>query len=327
MVSLIQELGLSDRPLYVDGVNGLTIEHLAVDARRWHLDVPTGIAAVVAVDEGQRLWRPRGPGQRVPDDIQAMETHRHGGLDFFITTQSPKLLDTNLRELCGRHVHIRDLGILGRWWYEWPEAQSDPKSAWKSAPIKKKYSLDRKAFALYKSASLHVKPIRSFPWVLAVLGVAVIVGLWLAWTAYGIIKARVGGGMKASPVAAAPGAVPGAVPGPQHATVSGTLKPGYLTDATEFTPRLSGNPETAPAYDELRRVVVFPQVVGGWCQGDQCYCINQQGRDSGISVKACRQWLASPPFDPYHLPPAGAAAASRSESVPKPAPSPVPSPA
>ena len=78
---------LNGRPLYADGVNGLQLDHEAIDVNQWHEVVPRGIGAVVAVDEGQRRWRPRGPGQKVPPSIEAMETHRHDGLDFFVTTQ------------------------------------------------------------------------------------------------------------------------------------------------------------------------------------------------------------------------------------------------
>ncbi len=319
MVSLAMELS-KGRPIYADGVNGLTIEHEEINGREWHTTVPHGVGAAVIIDEGQRLWRPRGPGQRVPDDIAAMETHRHGGMDFFVTTQHPKLLDQNIRNLCGRHVHIRDLGVLGRWWYEWPEA-ADPGS-WRSAPIKKRYKLDRKAFAVYKSASLHVKPVRSFPWMLIVLFASVVgVGV-LSWMSYKAIKARLPGGQvekPAKPVAAAPGPAGGPAGGiPSMSGQSQVVKASWLSDRSQFVPRFSSQPETAPAYDELRKLVVFPQVVGGYCQGDHCYCVTQQGTAAGVSDAECRVWLASPPFDPYRVPvPAAAAAVGVPVSVPQ----------
>lgn len=296
LVSFLMTLE-GNRPIYADGINGLALEHTAVDARQWHTVVPDG--GIIAVDEGQRLWRPRGPGQKVPDDIAAMETHRHRGLDFVITTQHPKLLDQNVRNLCGRHVHIRDLGVLGRWWYEWPEA-ADPGS-WRSAPIKKRYRLDKKSFAKYKSASLHVKPVRSFPWMLAVLIVAVLALAYLSWSVYGIIKGKMS---PAKPPAAAmaPSASAGAVAGAPGA-VAGSVGPAraYLSDASTFIPRQAAKPETAPAYDELRKVVVFPLVVGGYCQGSRCVCITQQGTDAGLSSGDCRAWLKAPPFNPYAI--------------------------
>jgi zona occludens toxin len=298
MVSLMMG-ELAGRPLYADGVNGLTIEHTPVDLNEWHITVPKGIGAVVCGDEGQRRWRPRGPGQKVPPAIEAMETHRHDGLDFFITTQSPNLLDSNIRNLCGRHVHIRDLGLLGRWWYEWPECSDNPKQSWRTAPIKKKYKLDKKAFGLYKSASLHIKPVRSVPWMVLVLAAAVIgVGV-LSFMTWRTIKDRLQGVPVAATAAPAKSAASGS-PGPQAAP-AGPMR-AYLTDANQFRPRVTSNPETAPAYDELRRVVTMPRVVGGWCRGDECRCITQQGTDAGMTWRDCRSWLESPPFNPYTLP-------------------------
>ncbi|MGA0610860.1 zonular occludens toxin family protein [Caldimonas sp. KR1-144] len=174
LVQLLQEIA-KGRAIYVDGVPELQVPHFALeDAAKWHEVVPDG--AAVVIDEVQRVWRPRGPGQRVPDAVAALETHRHRGLDFFIVTQGPNLVDKNVRALVGRHVHLRDVGVLGRWWYEWPECSES--LAWRTAPLKKRYRLPKGVFGLYKSASMHVKPIRSFPWqlgvaVLALAGVAV----------------------------------------------------------------------------------------------------------------------------------------------------------
>ncbi|HXC40744.1 MAG TPA: zonular occludens toxin domain-containing protein [Burkholderiales bacterium] len=299
MVSFIMN-ELAGRPLYADGIDGLTLEHVPVDVREWHEVVPKGIGAVVCVDEGQRRWRPRGPGQKVPPAIEALETHRHDGLDFFITTQHPKLLDGNVKNLCGRHIHIRDLGILGRWWYEWPEA-AEP-SAWRSAPIKKRYRLDRAAFSKYKSASLHVKPLRSFPRVLLVFLAAMVALVVLGFMSYRSIQKRLtrdeSGGAQAASMSVGPGPAMSA----GRAAGGGLRMPAYLTDRKAFNPRFTGQPESAPAYDEIRRVVVFPQVVGGYCRGDECHCITQQGTDAGLTWGDCQGWLKSPAFNPYRVP-------------------------
>src|SRR5256885_16044190 len=75
--------------------------------RSWHETVPDG--SVIIIDEVQRIWRPSGPGQKIPDMIALLETHRHRGLDFYIITQGPNLIHANVRALIGRHVHLRDL--------------------------------------------------------------------------------------------------------------------------------------------------------------------------------------------------------------------------
>lgn len=297
LVKLLSELA-KGRVLYVDGIPDLKVPHVALeDARKWPELVPDG--AAIVIDEAQRVWRPAGPGQRVAPDIAMLETHRHRGLDFFIVTQHPKLLHTNVRNLVGRHVHLRDIGVLGRWWYEWPEAV-DP-GTWKSAPVKKRYRLDRGSFKLYKSASEHVKPIRSVPPVVYVLGAAVLLAGGLGWYVMRTIGEK--SGMVATPAPAASAAGSGALAsvfggasagnGARFSTVTGASM------VASFVPRLAHDPGSAPAFDDLRMVRVMPRVIGGYCQGGECYCYTQQGTDAGIGDKACRAWIAAPPFDPY----------------------------
>jgi zona occludens toxin (predicted ATPase) len=192
--------GFKDRPIYVDGIPELVLGHEVLsDAKQWPAVVPDG--AAVVIDEVQRVWRPAGAGSRVPPDIEALETHRHRGLDFFIVTQHPNLVHQNVRRLVGRHVHLRDVGILGRWWYEWPEA-TNPET-FRNAPVKKRYSLPKSAFGKYKSASLHVKPIRSVPRSVIVLGLALCAVAFLGWKAYQSIGAKLNPAPVAAPAPAA----------------------------------------------------------------------------------------------------------------------------
>jgi zona occludens toxin len=277
-----------DRPIFVDGLEGLTLPHTPVDASKWHTELPDG--AILVIDEVQRVWRPRGPGAKVPDSVAQLETHRHRGIDVFVTTQSPRLLDSNVRGLVGRHVHIRDVGILGRYWYEWPECNDA--MSWKTCTNKKRISLPKKAFALYKSASLHTVPVRGFPRAL-IVGVAALVAFAvLGYGVYNIIQRT-----QAKP---APVVAPAAVPG--SPTFAPAMPVQAVYDAAAFIPRISNKPESAPAYDHLRKVVAMPQVVGGYCIGEDCKCITNQGSDTGLSSSECRSWISNPPFDPYRLP-------------------------
>jgi len=280
-----------DRPLFVDGLDGLTLPHTVVDANNWHAELPDG--AILVIDEVQRVWRPRGAGAKVPESVSQLETHRHRGIDVFVTTQAPRLMDSNVRVLVGRHVHIRDVGILGRYWYEWPECNDA--MAWKTCINKKRISLPKKAFALYKSASLHTVPVRGIPRALFVGLIALMIFAALAYGVYKIIKRTQI--PEVSPV-------PSGMSGPAVASLNGqsVRVMSNVYDSSIFVPRVSRAPESAPAYDHLRKVVAMPQVVGGYCIGSACKCINQQGLDSGLSSGDCRAWIANPPFDPYRLP-------------------------
>jgi len=279
-----------DRPVFVDGLDGLTLPHTPVDANEWHHQLPDG--AILVIDEVQRVWRPRGPGSKVPQSVAELETHRHRGIDVFITTQSPKLLDSNVRALVGRHVHIRDVGVLGRHWYEWPEINESMN--WKGCVNRHRFKLPKKAFSLYKSASIHTVPVRGFPRAL-IFGVVAL--LAFAVLGYGVFRIfeRVRGSEAESlpvPVSTMPVQLVGRPPSVER---SGAY------DTTQFIPRVSSVPESAPAYDALRVVVVMPRVVGGYCIDGVCKCINQQGLDSGLSSGDCSRWMASPPFYPYRL--------------------------
>lgn len=297
VVSMLRDLG-KDRPLYVCNLNGLTLPHFPLaDACAWHTDVPDG--ACIVIDEVQKFWRPRGPGQKPPEWIAGLETHRHRGLDFYIITQGSNLIDSNVRALVGRHVHLRELGVLGRWWYEWPECCDQHRTAWKGAPIKRRYKLPKAIFKDYKSASVHIKPKRSFPWILGVLIAVILFGIWQAWSVYSSISGKLAPAKPAA-IAGAP-AASGAVviAGAPVAANGAPAEVPFIDDRIAWIPRVSTRPESAPAYDAIRQVAVMPVVSGAVCKAGACVCVTQQGTDAGLTERECRDWLAKPVFNPY----------------------------
>ncbi|WP_114969942.1 zonular occludens toxin family protein [Rhodoferax ferrireducens] len=291
LVDLLSKLSKT-RTVYASGIPGLQIEHqVLVDPATWPDTVPDG--SIIVIDEVQRVWRPRGPGSKVPPDISMLETHRHRGLDFYVVTQAPRLVDSNIRGLVGRHVHLRDLGIIGRFWYEWPECADNCATGWKNAPIKKRYRLPKAIFSQYKSASEHIKPIRSFPWMLVVMALALLTVAVMSWRSYVAISGKLHPASSV-PVQASPKTLDGIVNRP---VVSGESLPVYDTSA--FVPRISSKPESAPLYDHLRVVVNMPMVAGALCMGEKCKCVTQQGTDAGLSPAECSAWLKNVPFNPY----------------------------
>ncbi|MCD2514572.1 zonular occludens toxin domain-containing protein [Comamonas endophytica] len=297
---MLSELASDGRQLYVNGIPDLQIQHEPLaEPEKWPEVVPDG--SVIIIDEVQRVWRPRGPGQKVPDHVAMLETHRHRGLDFYIITQGPNLVDSNVRALVGRHVHLRDLGILGRWWYEWPECADNCRTSWKNAPIKKRYRLPKRIFGQYKSASIHVKPVRSVPWMLAVMVVALLTVGGMSWVAYNAITDRMNpGGKLAAQQPEKPGV--GGSPVQQVTGPSAPPEPSFIDDRIAFIPRISSRPETAPAYDSLRVVVNMPQVAGAVCFKGACKCLTQQATDAGLSPEECADWMRNPTFDHYRKP-------------------------
>ena len=281
------------RVIYADGLDGLALAHEPLDALQWPTTVPDG--ALIVIDEVQRVWRPRGAGAAVPASVAALETHRHRGLDFLITTQGPGLVDKNVRALVGRHVHIRDAGVLGRYWYEWPEC-SDGAAAWKTAVNKRRWSLPTAAFGQYKSASLHTVPVRTVPRALIVIVVAAV----LAVAAFAYFYARVLHPAAASPLPS-PVSVDALSVSPGQVMQTANSAPDPIMD---FVPRLSGHPETAKAYDHLRVVQVLPVISGGICATvkgvETCRCFLPGNFYADLPPGDCKKIVSNPlPYNPY----------------------------
>lgn len=296
------------RRIVADGVPELAVDHEpAPELATWTKSVPDPSSqdgkkliftfpegALVVIDEAQRIYRPRATGSKVPPEVAAFETHRHQGLDFLILTQSPGLIDPNVRKLVGRHLHIRDLGVFGRKIYEWPEVGNPER--FKDAPVQRSYKMHKDAFSLYKSASLHVKPVRGIPKGLLAVALCVpLVGVGV-YRVYDSVSSKT----KPQPVASG-GALP--TVGVSSASAAG---PAKVVDASsllgDMQPRLTGHPETAPMYDSLRQVKNMPVVAGCIATARRCRCQTQSGVDAGLDDSQCRAWLENPPFDPYREP-------------------------
>jgi len=155
------------RPIYVFGVEGLVSSDKWVtldDPSTWH-SLPEG--SIVLVDEAQRAFRPRRPGDPVPPHISAAETHRHSGIDLVMTTQHPMMIDAHLRRLCSSHEHLVNVwGMKSRSTvYAWDECQDDPKDRSSRRTARKSiFKYPKAVFSLYKSAQLHTKKPRVPAW-------------------------------------------------------------------------------------------------------------------------------------------------------------------
>ena len=302
-----------ERRLVVDGIKNLAIRHDLMAPGKVEPDgtlVPDegdGIwnwpdwckpGDVIFIDEVQRWWRPRGMGTKPPRDIKMLETHRHFGVDFVLVTQNPMLIDQNVRRLIGRHINVRRLFGGGRAvLYDWDACQADVSRVQNAT--KKVWNYPKNAYKLYHSSELHTKQKQSFPLVLIVPVLAIVGAIAIGPMAYRTLNgAMTGKGVGLAQVAGAPEQAASApVPTKNGTTAHAGLSEGYNIE--DFKPRVNYRPESAPAYDHLRRVVVMPQVVGGYCEGDVCKCITQQGTDSGLNTWECKAWILNPPFNAY----------------------------
>ena len=288
---------VKDRALFACNVEGLLLDHIDLkDPYNWMTEVPDG--ALVVIDEVQRFWRTGGSGATLPPSIAALETHRHLGIDFYILSQGPNLIHANVRALVGRHIHLRNVGILGRHWYEWPECCDTVRTSWKTAPIKHGYKLPKRAFQYYKSASMHIKPVFGFPRALIIALLAIAGCLLLGWNFYKSVFASKKPESTSSAATPSPAGTPSTNPQASNGFIPSTLA---VDERDAFIPVVRGRPWTAPAYDHLRVVVAMPNITSAICVNDDCKCFNGYSR-LDISSEDCKVWSIERPFNPYVLP-------------------------
>lgn len=309
MVKLLQEAQAEGRPLFVNGIPELKLDHSPVPPlAEWterRIDEATGQEmayftfpenALVCSDEAQRIFRPRTQGSKVPDHVAAFETIRHTGITFICGTQDPSFIDSHVRKLVGCHVHLRDVGVLGRRYYEWPEATDIGKYA--TAPIKKKFKVPKAVFKLYKSSSKHIKRQYNVPPVMILFLVCLLLLAGGAYRMYSSMAEK----MQPQLAEVVPAETGKIVPAGFSSSSPGVKSEDPAEYLASFMPVVPGLPESAPAYSHLRAVKDMPRLVGGVCSETRCVCYTQQGTDAGIDSYQCREWLANPRFDPYAEP-------------------------
>ncbi|WP_144153286.1 zonular occludens toxin domain-containing protein [Paraburkholderia sp. BCC1885] len=207
VVSMLEAYAKEGRRIWVDGIRGLLVDHTAVDEpwmRRWWEHV--GPNDVIVVDEVQRLWPPMSVSVKPSEDIEKLHVHRHFGVDIIVITQHPNRMSKVVRDLIGRHVHVRRMfGMARAMLYEWDSARN-PQGSLKDA-VKRPWKYPRHVYDLYVSAEMHTKPKAVVPKALFVIPVAAVAAAFLLWKGYGSVmgmgKPKTGAGGAASGVAGA----------------------------------------------------------------------------------------------------------------------------
>jgi zona occludens toxin len=318
----------AERPLFVMGIPDLDIEHVvAPPVKEWceyrqSPEDPTLQLAyftfppnsILVVDEAQRVFPPRASASKKPAHVEALETHRHTGLDIILLTQKPKLVDMNVRELVGRHIHIR-AGLLGRYLYEWPHVADGESRLDRGDAAKRKFSPPKSSFKKYKSAELHTKQKFRFNQLFIYAGLAIVFLIYQWVQIAGIFAKYMGHDADASAIAAPQddktprsGAVAlSSVPLPLAA-------PERLLEA--LTPTDDQNPLSAPLYASVKPPVVAPEIVGCIASQRACTCYSQQQTPVWLPDDQCRQRAAGLYYDPYRQPPSNPVVAS--PSLPQP---------
>lgn len=146
--------------------------------------------ALLVIDECQRHFRPRPSGSAVPDHVAALEVHRHQGLDIWLVTQRPGLVDSNVRSLCGQHIALRSTPF-GRYKYEWPEVGDIESKMSRDTAAKGRYKLPKHVFSLYKSAEAHTKHTHTLPFAAKALFLLLPLAVFLFYSSYNLISKKI----------------------------------------------------------------------------------------------------------------------------------------
>lgn len=161
------------RKLYTN-INGLLLEHEKIDAvqlNTWHEWAKPG--SLIVFDEVQKPWPLTATGSKKPPYIEALETHRHMGVDFVLLTQHPMLIDANICRLADKHLHVRKVGNSRfATVYEWDGVSRT--LLYKNSMAKKPWRRGKEVERTYRSSALHTKQKRSIPTVLFVLAAVIV---------------------------------------------------------------------------------------------------------------------------------------------------------
>jgi zona occludens toxin len=250
---------------------------------------------LIVVDECQKHVRSRPSGSFVPIYVTEMETHRSRyGVDLVLSTQKTSIIDANVKAQVGQHYHIRE-GWFGRYIYEWGEVSNGDSRTDRAAGTRQKYRLPKDIFKLYTSAPVHNKKTRSKPLMVYVLPFLVLGFIFLLWRSYASIHAQIHPDLVAAK--GAPSSSSGSIVSSNPALSTSSHRQSNRLD---YVPLVPNRPETAPLYDDVRKVVSFPRPVAAVCNAEICICFSQQGTRLDIDTALCRRYASYGfDFDPY----------------------------
>jgi hypothetical protein len=266
------------RAVFFSGIKELRLPWSELERPEEWYEVPQG--SIVVIDEAQRIFRPRGAGAQVPRHVSELETHRHQGIDLFIVTQHPMLVDTNVRRLVGRHFHVvRTFGLKRATVHEWNAVKEQCDKS-REDSVRHEWSYPESLFSVYHSAEVHTHKPRVPARILVLLALP----LLLAGLVWVVAKWwEKSGSAPVKPPAAKPAAV---APEPAR-TQTGKLSAAEWV--AEHRPRVEGLAYTAPVYDDVTKPVRAPYPAACLASKARCGCYSDQGTRLDMPEGLCRQ--------------------------------------
>jgi zona occludens toxin len=263
--------GKPPREVYYHGIPELTLAgwHLMESPEDW-IKLPSH--SIIVIDECQTTFRPRAASVKPPLYVSEFETHRHKGLDFFLLTQHPMLVDGNIRRLAGKHYHVvRFYGFQKSTIHEFQSVRDNVDKNTKNS-IATHFIFPKEVFNWYKSADAHTMkkriPMRMV--MVVVLPILVVVAGYFGVQALNHIQS--------DPQKAMQDKMEGKTTNAQGETVQQSRQAAQLTYIQSRTPEVPNLPLSAPAYQKVIEPITAPYpaaCVASKSKG--CQCFTQQG--------------------------------------------------
>lgn len=285
-----------NREVYYDGIPDLTLPWNALENPEEWFNLPDG--AIIVIDECQRVFRPRGNGSKVPQYVSEFETHRHKGYDIFLITQHPMLIDSNVRRLCGCHIHVkRAFGANSANIHEFTEVRENVDKQ-RLDSSRKFWRYPKEVFSYYKSSSLHTHKFNP-PFRLIML--VVLPFLLIALIAYSIYWFK---NQHNSPPEVATN-LSAEKNNKKLVENNQKNKTNSSPEVKEFfksrVPENNDFPESSPRYAENLGVVAIPTVVGCMKNSNDCFCYTQQSTRILVSPAFCNAYFNLGKFRDYSM--------------------------
>ena len=300
-------------------INGLEIpHHKPPEGHSWEdlnvwLEWKENIGSVVVFDEVQNLFPARPAGSKMPDKVAWLNVHGHSAIDLILITQSPKIIDINLREVVGKHIHIAANKMGGLTRLEWNEVALNPTAQAKNA-LSSSHKIREEVFQYYKSAEAHtghghVKSRWYYVIIAMLIFIPFIFGLvgFMGYRMYQGYKVKAGMVAENSDnqsASSSPATLTGNIENLKQNAIP-QVNQGADLNPDMFVPTLAERPESKPLYNSVRQVKQYERIaacIKGGKTGCTCYS-DQATKLKEISKEAGLEYVENGlPFDPFREP-------------------------
>lgn len=309
------------RIVYYCNITGFNPGHPAIKADWRPFDTPDKwfelpANAIIVIDEAQTWFRIRPQGSKVPDYASRLEIMRKDGHELHAITQSPKLIDSHMRELCNRHIHYnRGFGgkVIKRWVFQKPEITVNSNKLTFENGESTRIVIDKTYFGCYESVKEGAEHHMRFqtPKAMYVLGACLLIAAVLAYRLIDRYNEKI------EPKAVAPALEVPDVRSPFDLSGSEPMHVTTEQYIADRTPRIPGVASSAPIYDELTKPVSFPKPSCYSTKSEEvisskrkvlklgnregrlhgCACLSQQGSRMDVPFDACMNMVQNGSFD------------------------------